>query len=286
MPARLTTAAMEWAAKAMSRAVGLTVRQQAFNPSAVDRSNVLLRVEPLCKWYDFNARSCGTFADLPRNTSAPRERLVRTVWLRDGVVERGVAGSDPRGVWLNRHTLLAIYSNWATFWRDDPKTKLPKHAFVVMAAQHLSDPSSKAVPLWLAGLRQAAWEKNWVPFRHGGRVLLSYQLTPQHMVLTCEWSCGRSTPKKSLRESSPRRELERELLVHLGVLSRLHLELDLVVHVVDHQRVEPPDAHHCEDRVRREEELVLAADGAVRAVDACRAGEGRLRARARGAGGR
>ena len=68
-----------------------------------------------------------------------------------------------------------------------------------------------------------------------------------------------------------------------------HLELDLVVHllhVVDHQRVEPPDAHHCEDRVRREEELVLAADGAVRAVDACRAGEGRLRARALGAGGR
>ena len=193
MPARLTTAAMEWAAKAMSRAVGLTVRQQAFNPSAVDRSNVLLRVEPLCKWYDFNARSCGTFADLPRNTSAPRERLVRTVWLRDGVVERGVAGSDPRGVWLNRHTLLAIYSNWATFWRDDPRTKLPEHAFVVMVAQNLSDPRSAPVPLWLAGLRQAAWEKNWVPFRHSGRVLLSYKLTPQHMVLICEWSCGRCT---------------------------------------------------------------------------------------------
>ena len=165
MPARLTTAAMEWAAKAMSRAVGLTVRQQAFNPSAVDRSNVLLRVEPLCKWYDFNARSCGTFADMPRNSLEPRERLVRAVWLRDGVVERGVAGSDPRGVWLNRHTLLAIYSNWATFWRDDPKTKLPKHAFVVMVAQNLSDPRSAPVPLWLAGLRQAAWEKNWMPFR-------------------------------------------------------------------------------------------------------------------------
>ena len=191
MPAKLTGAAQEWAVRAVERTTGLTVRQEAFNPSAVDRSNVLLRVQPACRWYDLTSRTCRTPLDLPINFTEP---LVHAVWLRNGVVVRGVVGSDPRGVWLDEHTLLALYSHWATSWRDGPlASQLPKHAFVVMVAQNLSDPYSAAVPLWLDGHRQAAWEKNWAPFRYGERVLLSYQLAPRHMVLACEWSNGRCT---------------------------------------------------------------------------------------------
>ena len=191
MPAKLTGAAQEWAVRAVERTTGLTVRQEALNPSAVDRSNVLLRVQPACRQYDLISRTCGTPLDLPSNSTEP---LVHAVWLRNGVVVRGVVGSDPRGVWLDEHTLLALYSHWATLWRDGQlASQLPKHALVVMVAQNLSDPHSAAVPLWLDGLKQAAWEKNWAPFRYGERVLLSYQLAPRHMVLACEWSNGRCT---------------------------------------------------------------------------------------------
>ena len=127
MPAKLTGAAQEWAVRAVERTTGLTVRQEAFNPSAVDRSNVLLRVQPACRWYDLTSRTCRTPLDLPINFTEP---LVHAVWLRNGVVVRGVVGSDPRGVWLDEHTLLALYSHWATSWRDGTRSSILASSFL------------------------------------------------------------------------------------------------------------------------------------------------------------
>ena len=48
----------------------------------------------------------------------------------------------------------------------------------------------KEVKLRLQGMHARHWEKNWSPFVHGGRLFMSYGLSPEHVVLSCELETG------------------------------------------------------------------------------------------------
>ena len=72
------------------------LRYVAFNPAAIDEHNILIRVAP--------AKGA---VNMDREWSPKLEYVVH---LRDGKLMATFLGNDPRGIWLNRHTLLAVYN--------------------------------------------------------------------------------------------------------------------------------------------------------------------------------
>jgi hypothetical protein len=94
---------------------------------------------------------------------------------------------DPRGIWLNQHTLLAVFNR--AFCRD-PNMFRQSMTTVRMYLRNVSDVNGLDVPLTLADGKLRKWEKNWAPFVHNGVLYFSYYLAPEHIVLRCEPRTG------------------------------------------------------------------------------------------------
>ena len=153
----------------------LPLRYAAFNPAAVDDRNVLIRAAPE-----------------KNSISMDREWtpfLEYVLWLRDGHrIQATLHGNDPRGIWLDAYTMLAVYNRPHT--RDAIGFR---HGAVSvhMYARNLSAPGGGSeVRLHVRGMKLRMWEKNWAPFVHGGQLYMSYVLMPEHVVLACDFPSG------------------------------------------------------------------------------------------------
>ncbi len=166
-------AAVRWA-----EALGSGFHYAAFNPAGLDGANVLMRVTP----------EPGTI-NMDKDWHA---ELDLTLWLREGRVQSAWSGSDARGIWFDRYTLLAMY-NRATATRT-ASGQLEITA-VTMFARNVSAPpqEQREVELRVSGMPIRSWEKNWVPFSHDGRLYVQYSLAPEHVVLACDLASGNCT---------------------------------------------------------------------------------------------
>lgn len=184
---RRSAAAIAWAEARAEEANGEPLAYTAFNPAAVDEHHVLLRVTPDLKMVDAPRRArleAAQYASPARGNFS-----THLVLLRGQQIVSHEVGEDPRGVWLDRHSLYAIY-NAGIFWTKGARAS-GRPDKVVIRARNMSDPRSVAVQLRLPkGMPERKWEKNWSPFHHGGRVYLSYQLAPEHIVLSCDFATG------------------------------------------------------------------------------------------------
>ena len=172
-------AARAWVARALHSSSNHSVPElTAFNPSIIDNATLLIRVSP--------ARA-----------SEWRPTLNFALWLADGKVRRSIMGADPRAVWLDRFTLLALFNRaQPTRQPSGPGGSYQRPDLAVrMHALNLSDAHAHDVPLSFVEGSAKPWEKNWMPFVHRGSLYVSYSLYPTHVVLSCHLRTGACSRK-------------------------------------------------------------------------------------------
>ena len=179
--------ALRWAAHfwahSLNRSSAATFA--AFNPSAVDDTNLLIRI----------ALVSSSYLSVPQlNVGSGRVLVAATnhfLWLRRHdagdaslSLERALPGEDARGVWVDAHSLFAVYNRLHLEQKE-------KNGYAVrMHVRNLSDHRAPEVTLRIDGEAPLRKEKNWAPFAYGGTMYFSYALHPRHVVLACDLRTG------------------------------------------------------------------------------------------------
>ena len=145
----------------------------AYNPSILDRTNVLVRVSSF-SWCTLNASDSPWEVKRIQRQRQETRRFSLTFWLRRGSIHGVIPASEDARAFRLHGRVHAVFKR-----ASGPSLKRMWLAEL--------EPSVREVPLSFIGAR--AVEGNWAPFVWNGTLHLSYLLCP-HVVLQCDDRSG------------------------------------------------------------------------------------------------